>query len=73
VFNTERYLRECLDSLTGQTIFADMELIIVDDGSTDGSPAICDDYAERYKNIKVIHKANSGVSSARNTGIDAAV
>ena len=72
VFNTESYLRECVDSLTAQTVFADMELILVDDGSTDGSPAICDKYAEKYANIKVIHKQNGGVSSARNAGLDAA-
>ncbi len=72
VYNTGKYLRECIDSLTTQTVFGDMELIFVDDGSSDGSPAICDEYAERYGNIKVIHKQNGGVSSARNAGLDAA-
>ena len=72
IFNTERYLRECVDSLIAQTIFGDMELILVDDGSSDGSPAICDAYAEKYNNIKAIHKENAGVSAARNAGIDVA-
>ncbi len=72
VFNTERYLRECVDSLITQTIFEAMELILVDDGSSDGSPQICDEYAGNFDNITVIHKQNAGVSAARNIGIDVA-
>ena len=71
VYNTEKYLAECLDSLAAQT-FTDFEAIIVDDGSTDGSPAICDEYAARDPRFRVIHKQNGGASSARNVGLDAA-
>jgi glycosyltransferase involved in cell wall biosynthesis len=70
VFNTEKYLRRCLDSVLAQT-FVDFELILVDDCSIDRSPAICDEYAGRNTNIKVIHNAqNQGSSQARKTGLD---
>lgn len=72
VFNVERYIGKCIDSVLAQT-FTDFELITVDDGSTDKSGAICDEYAERDSRIKVIHKENGGVSSARNVGLDEAV
>lgn len=72
VFNGEEYLRACLDSIVGQTIFDSLQVILVDDGSTDTSSEICDEYALRYKNITVIHQANCGVSSARNAGLKAA-
>jgi glycosyltransferase involved in cell wall biosynthesis len=73
VFNTERYLRRCLDSVLAQT-FTDFELILVDDCSTDASPAICDDYAGKDTRIKVIHNAqNQGSSKSRKTGIDAII
>lgn len=68
VYNTGRYLRRCLDSITSQS-YRDWECILVDDGSKDSSPAICDEYAERDCRFKVIHKQNEGVSSARNIGL----
>ncbi|MDE5752840.1 MAG: glycosyltransferase, partial [Duncaniella sp.] len=71
VYNTERVLEKCVDSILGQS-FLDFELILVDDGSTDGSPAICDRYAEVDNRVKVIHLTNGGVSRARNVGMDAA-
>lgn len=71
VYNVEPYLRRCLDSIENQT-FADWECIIVDDGSPDGSAAICDEYAARDGRFRVIHQQNKGVSAARNAGLDAA-
>lgn len=71
VYNVEQYLRQCLDSIVQQP-FSDYEVILVDDGSSDGSPAICDEYAERYSQVKTVHKTNGGVSSARNAGLDIA-
>lgn len=68
-FNTEKYLRCCVDSILAQT-FTDYELLLIDDGSTDGSEVICDKYAEKDTRIKVLHKNNGGVSSARNLGLD---
>jgi glycosyltransferase involved in cell wall biosynthesis len=70
VFNTEKYLHRCLDSVLAQT-FVDFELILVDDCSPDGSPAICDEYAGKDLRIKVIHNAqNQGSSKARKTGLE---
>jgi len=71
VYNVEKYLARCIDSILAQT-FADFECILIDDGSSDNSPAICDEYAKKDDRIKVIHKENGGVSSARNTGLDVA-
>lgn len=71
VYNMERFLNDCVDSILSQT-FTDFELILVDDGSKDKSPAICDEYAKKDSRVKVIHKANGGVSSARNMGLDVA-
>ncbi len=71
VYNTEKYLGACLDSLLAQT-HESLEIILVDDGSSDSSPQICDAYAEKDARVKVIHKENAGVSSARNTAIEAA-
>lgn len=72
VFNMETLLSRCLDSLLAQT-FGDFEVLIVDDGSTDRSPRICDDYANRDSRVKVLHKKNGGVASARQTGMDNAI
>lgn len=69
VYNADKYLRRCIDSILSQT-FTDFELLLVDDGSTDGSPAICDGYAARDSRVRVFHKPNGGVSSARNLGLD---
>ena len=71
VYNAEKYLEECAASILNQTI-KDIELILVDDGSTDSSPALCDSIAARDSRVKVIHKANGRASSARNAGIRAA-
>lgn len=68
VYNSEKYLRRCLDSVLAQT-YKDFECILVDDGSTDDSGKICDDYAILDNRFKVFHKKNGGVSSARNLGI----
>lgn len=71
VYNMEKYLDECLNSILMQT-FRNFEVILVDDGSTDRSSEICDRYVESYSDWKVIHKKNGGLSSARNAGIDIA-
>lgn len=71
VCNVEVYLRECLDSALAQTL-KDIEIICVDDGSTDGSPAILDEYAEKDSRVKVIHKPNGGYGHTMNVGLDAA-
>lgn len=68
VYNTEKYLRECIDSILAQT-FTDFELILVDDGSTDGSGAICDEYAAKDPRIQVIHQQNGGAAVARRSGV----
>lgn len=68
VYNTEKYLKKCIQSILNQT-FSDFELILVDDGSTDESGGMCDHFALIDSRIIVVHKQNSGVSSARNTGI----
>lgn len=72
VYNVEKYIRNCLDSIRNQT-FTDWECILVDDGSTDKSGAICDEYAVADTRIKAIHKTNGGVATARQTGVDAAM
>lgn len=69
VFNSEKFLDRCINSIINQT-YKNLEIILVDDGSTDNSGKICDDYAIKDKRIKVIHKKNGGASSARNAGID---
>lgn len=71
VYNVERYLGECLDSIVSQSM-TDIEVIVVDDGSTDGSGDIVDSYAERDPRLKVIHKPNSGYGHTMNTGFRAA-
>jgi glycosyltransferase involved in cell wall biosynthesis len=71
VYNVEKYIRECLDSIVNQT-YIDLEIITVDDGSIDNSGFICDEYATQDNRIKVIHKKNGGLSSALNEGLAAA-
>lgn len=71
VYNAESVLHYCVDSILNQT-FKDFELILVDDGSTDGSGALCDEYASKNENVLVKHIENQGVSVARNTGIELA-
>lgn len=71
VYNAERTLRECVDSVLQQDV-KDFELILVDDGSKDASPVICDEYASRDNRVRVIHQQNAGVSAARNRGLDIA-
>ncbi|HEM5303194.1 TPA: glycosyltransferase family 2 protein, partial [Streptococcus suis] len=68
VYQVEKYLKRCIDSVLAQK-FIDYEIILVDDGSTDSSPAICDAYSAEYPHISVIHKENGGLSDARNVGI----
>lgn len=68
VYNSEKYLSKCIDSIINQT-YNNLEIILVDDGSTDASPIICDEYEKKDFRIKVIHKKNGGVSSARNIGL----
>ena len=70
-YNIEGYLNRCMDSLLAQTYPA-LEIILVDDGSTDGTPAVCDQYGKEYENVKVIHRRNGGLSAARNSGLDVA-
>ncbi len=69
VYKVEPYLRRCVDSILAQT-FTDFELILVDDGSPDNCPAICDEYVEKDDRVHVIHQENGGLSAARNAGID---
>lgn len=69
VYNTEKYLMGCLDSIINQT-YTNFEVILVDDGSTDFSGKICDAYAQKYDFIRAIHQENAGVSAARNVGLD---
>lgn len=71
VYNVERYLPMCLESVVQQGL-EDYEAILVDDGSTDGSSKICDEYAARYPQFRVIHQENQGLALARNRGISEA-
>ena len=71
VYKVEKYLDRCIDSIIHQT-YTNLEIILVDDGSPDGCPAMCDKWAEKDSRIKVIHKENGGLSSARNAGLDVA-
>lgn len=71
VYQVEQYLEKCVDSILNQT-FSDFELILVDDGSKDRSPEICEEYAKRDTRVKVIHKENGGLSDARNAGLEIA-
>ena len=71
VYDVERYLPKCIGSILAQT-FTDFELILVEDGSPDNCPALCDAAAEKDARIRVIHQKNGGLSAARNAGLDAA-
>ena len=67
VYNVERYLRRCVDSILHQT-YQDLEVLLVDDGSTDASGAICGEYAAQEERVTAVHQKNGGLSAARNTG-----
>jgi len=69
VYNVEKYLPACIESILCQT-YSELEIILVNDGSPDKCPEICDEYAKKDSRVKVIHQSNQGLSSARNTGID---
>ena len=69
VYNVERYLNRCIKSIITQE-YKELEIILVDDGSLDGCPLLCDKWAEQDKRIRVVHQANSGLSAARNTGLE---
>ena len=69
VYNVEQYLKQCIDSILNQT-FKNFELILVDDESPDNCPQICDDYASKYSQIKVVHQKNTGLAGARNSGFE---
>ena len=71
IYQVQDYLKECIDSILKQSL-TDYELILVDDGSTDNCPNICDEYAEKDNRIIVIHQKNAGLSAARNAGLDIA-
>ncbi len=71
VYNVRKYIHRCVDSLLAQT-YSDIEIILVDDGGSDECPKICDEYASKEQNVKVIHKPNGGLSDARNAGLAAA-
>lgn len=69
VYNTQKYLPRCIESVLAQT-FVDWEMLLIDDGSTDASGSICDEYAAKDERIRVFHKENGGISSARNLGLN---
>ena len=71
VYNAEDYLRYCIDSILQQS-YTNLEVILVDDGAKDSSPAICDEYATQDSRVTVIHQENGGIAKAQNTGLDAA-
>jgi len=71
VYRVEHYLHECVDSVLSQT-YTNLEVVLVDDGSPDNCPALCDEYAGQDNRIRVIHQSNQGLSAARNAGLDIA-
>ena len=68
IYNVEKYLARCVDSIVNQA-YKNLEIILVDDGSPDRCPQMCDDYAEKDSRIKVVHKKNGGLSDTRNAGM----
>lgn len=72
VYKTEKYLKECMDSVLKQD-YPKMEIVLVDDGSPDNCPALCDQYAEQYKNVSVLHQSNCGLGLSRNAGMAASL
>ena len=72
IYNTKPYLAECIESILAQKINVPIEVLLIDDGSTDGCGEVCDKYAARDERVRVIHQENQGLSAARNAGIDAA-
>lgn len=72
VYNVENYIARCIDSILAQT-YPDLEVLLVDDGSTDLSGALCDQFAQKDARVRVIHKEHGGLSDARNTGMRQAV
>ena len=69
IFNTSIYLKKCIDSIISQQIFNNIELLLINDGSSDASEKICKEYCEKYNNIKYFYQKNQGVASARNLGL----
>ncbi len=69
VYKVEKYFDECVESIVNQT-YRNLEIILIDDGSPDNCPQMCDDWTKRDARIRVIHKENGGLSSARNAGLD---
>ncbi len=72
IYNAAQYLPACLERVTAQTLFARTQVLLIDDGSTDASPRICDEYAAKHANVEVLHRENAGVSAARNAGLERA-
>ena len=70
IYNSENYLTDCIESAVSQT-YSDIEIILVNDGSTDGSEKICRSYEEKDQRVRLINQSNAGVSAARNAGLDA--
>ena len=72
IYNTKPYLAECIESILDQKINVPIEVLLIDDGSTDGCGEVCDKYAARDERVRVIHQENQGLSAARNAGLAAA-
>ena len=68
VYNSEKYIKKCVDSILAQT-YPQVEIILVNDGSSDSSGIICDEYTEKYDHVKAVHKSNGGITSARLEGV----